>query len=96
MHKASLALLGAALFATSAGGAFAQAAGSPEIRFWTDVSPANCAEHARAKVVSTKAAKNGDVSVKVKLKDGKSHTSTVNKAKAEFFPVGSDFCAQDL
>lgn len=88
-------LLAAIMLTSSAGGAFAQAA-APEIRFWTDVSAANCADHARSKVLSAKALKNGDVTVKVKLKDGKSHTSTVNKAKAEYFPVGSDFCAQDL
>lgn len=74
---------------------FAAANANEALKFWTDVSPANCAEHLRAKVVSV-TAKKADVLVRVKLdKGGKTHTSTVNGAKVGDFKVGSAFCAQD-
>jgi type 1 fimbria pilin len=88
-------LAAAAVIGFSAAVAAASGPVTP-LSFWTDVSPSNCAAHLRAKVVSAKAAKNGDVAVRVRLdRNRKSHTATVNGAKVSDFKVGSAFCAQD-
>lgn len=81
------------IVAASAMAFAASASAADQLAVWKDA--VHCS--APGAVISAKVSKHkkSDVDVKVKLKSGKTTTSTVNNAKVSDFPPGSAYCAND-